>query len=285
VSARVAAGDGPPLKFFTDGRNPLRAIVAAYSLLLNGYAPSSVLLYGEHQWNPASAALLRAAFPFAEEVPTERVLATALSLGGPGLVAMARRHWYVMKTCVAMLDGPEEFGLIDDDLFVLGPVDDALEAFRTHDLVYTPDTDHTRDYHRTWATALHEVAPSHAGDFNAGLYWCRRVEDRRRLGTLMARVRAVGCDPWLWEQGFIATVYTRRPVYALPTQRYLFPLFDGLPGGSVGYDYGGNPCDLASVHYGGIPDKPTDDLMRYVGAELLARRAARPVDLGLALAG
>lgn len=285
VSERVAGGDGPPLKFYTDGRNPLRAIVALYSLVLNGYAPSSVLLYGEYQWSPASAALLRAAFPFAEEVPTERVLAATLALGGPGLATMARRYWYVMKACVAMLDGPDEFCLIDDDLFVLGPVDDALEAFRTHDLVYTPDTDHTAEYHRTWGGAVREVAPSAAGNFNAGLYWCRRVEERRRLGALMARVRSAGCHPWVWEQGFIATAYTRRPVYALPSQRYLFPLFDGLPGGPLGYDYGGNPCDLASVHYGGIPDKPTDDAMRYVGPELLARRAARPVELALALAG
>ncbi|HKP76732.1 MAG TPA: hypothetical protein VJT67_14475, partial [Longimicrobiaceae bacterium] len=270
VSARVDRGDGPPLKFYTNARHPLRAIVSLYSLVLNGYAPSQVLVYGSHQWSPEAGALLRAAFPFAQEVQTERVLSAALSMGGPGLATAARRYWYVMKACVAMLDGPDEFAVLDDDLFVLGPVDDALEAFRTHDLVYTPDTDHAREYHRAWGAATHELTPSHAANFNAGLYWCRRAEDRRRLGQMMARVRAVGCDPWVWEQGFIATIYTRRPVFALPTQRYLFPLFDGLPGGALGYDYAGNPCGLASVHYGGIPDKPTDDTMRYVGPELLA---------------
>lgn len=285
VRERIRGGQGPPLKFFTDGRNPLRAVVAAYSLVLNGYAPSRLLLYGAHQWSAESARILRAALPFAEEVETARVLATARALGGPGLAEMARRSWFVMKTCVALLDGPEEFALVDDDLFVLGPVDDALEAFHEHDLVFTPDCDHARDYHRAWGGVFRQSRPSPAGCFNAGLYWCRRADDPRRLATRMAQVRADRCSPWLWEQGFIAAAYADRPLHELPTQRYFYPLFDGLPGGALGYDYAGNPCGFASLHFGGLPDKPDDTAMRYLGPQLLGRRAARAADPGLALAG
>jgi len=63
-----------------------------------------------------------------------------------------------MKACVGLLDGPEEFGLVDDDLFVLDPVDDALEAFGRHDLVFIPDCDHAREYHRTWGAVFRQSA-------------------------------------------------------------------------------------------------------------------------------
>ncbi|MFL5386629.1 MAG: hypothetical protein ACJ8GN_29365 [Longimicrobiaceae bacterium] len=285
VRERVRTGGGPPLKLYTDGRNPLRAVVAVYSLVLNGYAPSSILLYGSHQWSAAAAQAFRAALPFAEVVETARVLGAARALGGHGLAEMARRYWFVMKACVGLLDGPEEFGLVDDDLFVLDPVDDALEAFRRHDLVFIPDCDHAREYHRTWGAVFRQGAPSPAGRFNAGLYWCRLADDRRRLAARMAQVRADRCLPWLWEQGFIAAAYAQRPLHELPTQRYFYPLFDGLPGGALGYDWAGNPCGFASLHFGGLPDKPDDTAMRYIGPQLLARRAARPADARLALAG
>jgi hypothetical protein len=285
VGERVRAGGGPPLKLYTDGRNPLRAVVAAYSVVLNGYAPSAVLLYGSHQWSPAAAQLFHAALPFAEVVETARVLSAARSLGGQTLAEMARRYWFVMKACVALLDGPWEFGLVDDDLFVLDPVDDALEAFRAHDLVFIPDCDHAREYHRAWGNVFRQHSPSPASRFNAGLYWCRRTDDPRRLAARMAQVRPDRCAPWVWEQGFIATAYAHSPLHELPTQRYFYPLFDGLPGGTLGYDYAGNPCGFASLHFGGLPDKPGDDAMRYLGPQLLGRRAARAAEPGLALAG
>lgn len=285
VAARVAAGDGPPLKLFTDGRNPLRAVVSAYSVVLNGYAPSAVLLYGTHQWSPAADRLLRDAFPFAEMVESERLAAGVRALGGSRLAAVAGQSWYVMKTCAALLHGPAEFALVDDDLFVLDAVDDALEAFRAHDLVYIPDYDHGREYHAAWGKALREEAPSPAGRFNAGLYWCRRVEDPAVLAERMLLLPAERCPPWLWDQGFIATSYARRPLHALPTQRYFYPFFEGLPGGILGYDYAANPCGFASVHFGGLKEKPDDHAMRWLGPQLLSRRAARAADEALALAG
>lgn len=285
VRDRVLRGDGPPLKFYTDGRNPLRAAVAVYSLVLNGFAPSEVLLYGSEQWKPGAAAFLQAALPFAEVVSPTRVMNTVRTLGGPGLAELARRHWFVMKTCVALLDGPAEFCLLDDDLFVLDRVDEAIEAFRTHDLVYTPDSEHAEEYRLKWGAALREPAPSPAGRFNAGLYWCRLAHPRPLLAQMMRRVRPGFHEPYMWEQGFIATVYARRPTHALASQRYLFPLFDGLPGGTLGYDYAGNPCELASVHFGGLGDKPLDDAMLYLAPQILARRAAPAVDEALPLAG
>lgn len=285
VRDRVLRGNGPPLKFYTDGRNPLRAAVAVYSLVLNGFAPSSVLLYGSNQWKPAAVALLQAALPFAEVVSPTRVVNSLRTLGGPGLAELAQRHWFVMKACVALLDGPTEFCLLDDDFFVLDRVDEALDAFRTHDLVYAPDAEHGAEYLLKWGAALRERKPSPAGRFNAGLYWCRLAHDRKQLAMMMRRVRPGSHEPYMWEQGFIATVYAHRPTLALASERYLFPLFDGLPGGTLGYDYAGNPCGLTSVHFGGLGDKPRDDAMLYLAPQILARRTARPVDEALPLAG
>ena len=287
VGARLG-GKAPPLKVFTDGRHPLRAVVAAYSLVLNGYAPRSIHLYGEHQWSPAAARLFAEALPWAEVVPTARVLGTARQLSGVTLESMARRRWFVMKACIALLDDPAEFCLLDDDLFVLDPVDDALEAFRTHDLVYAPDWNHAAAYHRAWSQAFVLKRPPPTGNFNAGLYWARPADERRRLAERMARVHADGCEPFVWEQGFIAAAYAERPAHALSTQRYFFPLFDGMPGGALGYDWAGNPCGFASVHFGGLPGKPDDATMRWIGPAMLERRAAahaRSGEAALALAG
>lgn len=285
AARRRVGGDGPPLKLYTSGQSPLRAVVAAYSLVLNGYAPSRILLYGQNQWSPAVAGFFAQALPFAEVVDTARVLDRARALGGSALADMARRHWFVMKACVALLDEPGEFCLVDDDLFVLGPVDDALEAFRTHDLVYTPDCDHGAEYHRAWGAVFRTRGPSPAADFNAGLYWARPVDEPRRLATQMTQVRADRCTPWTWEQGFIATAYARRPVHGLPTSRYFYPLFDGMPGGPLGYDWAANPCGFASVHFGGLREKPGDALTRWIAPALLARRAARGAEAPLARAG
>jgi hypothetical protein len=48
VLRRLSRPEGPPLKVFTSGEAPARAVVAVYSLILNGYAPTEVILFGEH---------------------------------------------------------------------------------------------------------------------------------------------------------------------------------------------------------------------------------------------
>jgi hypothetical protein len=163
-----------------------------------------------------------------------------------------------MKACIALLYPPKEFCVLDDDLFVIDSVADALEHFR-------------------------HAMPT--GTFNAGLYWCRQVHDSRRIAGDMLRSRPAAWMPFLWEQGFIASTYARSSVVSLPSQRYLFPVFDGLPGGMLGYDYANNPCGLASVHFGGLGDKPSDAIMAYLAPEILGRNSppwtASAVDVAL----
>ena len=149
---------------------------------------------------------------------------------------------------------------MDDDVVILDGLDDALDAFTHNDIVFTPDQDLGGAYTSTWAHRRdpNQPWPLPTARFNAGLYWLRPVHDRRQLAAqmLVARPRpenAVG-----WEQGFIALAYARQRVLQLPNQRYLFPIFDGLPGGLLGYDYFGNPCGFASVHFGGLAEKPSD---------------------------
>jgi hypothetical protein len=149
---------------------------------------------------------------------------------------------------------------MDDDVFILDNLEQALDAFRTHDLVFTPDQDLRHGYARTWPGLIKNPAELGTNRFNAGLYWVRNNFDKHWLTEQMLKVAPDPNVPFLWEQGFIAAVYSRRPTLELPRQRYLFPLFEGLPGGMAGYDYAGNPCGFASIHYGGLAEKPSDGL-------------------------
>jgi hypothetical protein len=268
---RCRTPEGPPLKVFTDGRTPVRAAAAIHSLILNGYAPSQVLLYGDSQWSSAARDTFSRALPFAQVVPTGDVVSRIRAAGGPQLADWARRYWWVMKTCIALIEPPAEFCMLDDDLFVLDSVSDALAAFHTHDLVFAPDADHGSHYAATWARVLGISGPITSGTFNAGLYWCRQRGDARQIAANMLRVSPTGRPNFYWEQGFIAAVYARRPHLALPTPRYFYPLFDGLPGGILGYDFRRNPCGFASMHFGGLGVKPTDDIMGLLLPDLLWR--------------
>ena len=89
VQERLRHPAGPPLKMFTHGQAPLRAVAALYGMILRGYAPRSVHVLGEHQWSPRARRLLEAALPFAEIVPTADVLGRAAALGGQATHATA----------------------------------------------------------------------------------------------------------------------------------------------------------------------------------------------------
>jgi hypothetical protein len=110
---------------------------------------ASVIIYGEHQWPEQSRRLFEALLPFAEIVPTALLLERIEELGGPKLTKMSR-HWFVMKACVCLFFEPEEFCFMDDDVFILAPIREALRMFEHHDLVYVPDADHTADYLKLW---------------------------------------------------------------------------------------------------------------------------------------
>ena len=271
VRERLRHPTGPALKMFTQGTSPFRALVSLYSMILNGYSPSSILVFGEHQWDEPARDLFARIAPFAEIVPTEQLLDRVGAVGGPQLVDMARRHWFVMKSFTTLLYPPEESCFLDDDVFVLDDVEDALQAFRSCDLVFAPDLDLGQEYVLTWPWIplgpvykrrrwVPRKAPRSipTGGFNAGLYWIRVVVNPRAVADYALQSVPETVYPWHWEQGLIAVLYADRNVRQLPHQRYLFAHLDGLPGGTLGYDYAGNPSDFASIHFGSAYPKPSD---------------------------
>ncbi len=276
AQARLAAPSGPPLKLYVGDAAPVRAAVAVYSMILNGYSPAEVVVFGDYQWSATTRQLLAELLPFARVVPTEQVLARVGTLGQPGLADLALRHWSAMKLAVALLCPPHSFCLMDDDIFILEPVQDALDAFARHSLVFAPDADYTAAYTAIWAGP---GVPC-LGRLNTGLLWMRNTHDPSAIAAAMMRVPIQRVAHWQWEQGFVATRYGGEPAYELPTQRYFYPYFDGLPGGVRGYDYGANPCGFASIHFGGLAVKPSDADTLALAPAILGRRLSPGLLLG-----
>ena len=267
VQQRLREPNGPALKLFTHGGTPFRAVIALYSMILNGYSPAQVLIFGEYQWSEQSRKLFAELLPFAHIVPTWDVLAKVQAVGGAQLEHFARRYWYVMKACIALFYPPEEFCLIDDDLFILDRIDDALIAFREHNLVFAADVNYGEAYLNTWGREG-RPQPLSSGRLNAGLYWLRNTHDPRQIAAAMLGMR----EPlWFWEQGFLAIEFAHESLVQLPSQRYFYPYCDGLPGGIVGYDYACNPCGFASVHFGGLAEKPSDSVSLLLAPNILGR--------------
>jgi hypothetical protein len=271
VRRRLRAPNGPPLKAYFGGQTPVRTALALYSMVLNGYRPSRVLVFGDYQWDGPARGMFADLLPFAEVVPTAAVLERVQALGGPTLAELALRHWGVMKTCVGLLVPPDEYCLIDDDVFILDRVSDALDAFGRSDLVFAPDADYGRAYARIWGW-LHGVRePMATGTLNTGLYWLRNTRDPGGLAADLLRVPPDAAPAWQWEQGFLATQFAHARVTPLPGQRYFYPCIDGLPGGMLGYDYAGNPCGFVSVHFGGLAEKPSDAVAQILAPQVLGR--------------
>ena len=272
VCRKLSEPEGPPLKIFCQGRQPLRAILAIYSLILNGYAPSQVLVFGEHQWSAETRSRFRQALPFARIVPTCEVLTTVERYGGPELVEMAKRHWFVMKSCVSLLCDPKEFCLMDDDMVVLGPVSDGLAAFGESEMVFAPDIDHEALYVSIWGDVFGCPALPETAAMNTGFYWLRnRFDPRQVAGLMLAGARQTSAQ-WAWEQGLFAHLFHGHPTTRLPSQRYFYPFIDGLPGGIEGYDYASNPCGFATLHFGGPVNKPDDAALLPLLPQILSRQ-------------
>src|SRR5205823_8453930 len=173
--------------------------------------------------------------------------------------------------CASLLYPPEECCVMDDDVLILDRLDDALSAFQEHTLVYEPDLDQSAAYRATWGGADLQGQPLPTARFSAGLYWIRNSKDPSWLAT-----QAVGVEPnpkeaVCWEQGFIATIYADEKSIELASQRYFYPVLDGLPGGVLGYDYRHNPCGFASIHFGGFVKKPSEGVMLHLVPHLLGR--------------
>jgi len=275
VRERLRHPNGPPLKMCLSGGEPVRTIVGLYSMILNGYSPSRVILFGEHQWNQRSRELFATAFPFAEFVSTERLLEDAGDIGGSRLIEMAQQYWWVFKSLMQSFWPPEESCAMDDDVFILDRVDDALEAFEQCDLVYTPDMyNWSHVYLETWGALIDgglETLPT-TGMVNTGLFWMRQFADRRKIANYVLNSEPGATNFMVYDQGLVATLYARRSAHQLSTQRYFFPLCDGLPGGLPGYDYAGNPCGFASVHFAGLLEKPSEPLTLWLAPQILGRK-------------
>jgi len=243
-------------------------------MILNGYRPSDVLIFGEYQWSENSRQLFAQFFPFAKIISTEDILGRLQAVGGSKLAELARYHWLVMKTCTGVLYPPKDYCFMDDDVFILDSVDDALAVFQTHNLVFAPDGDYSQDYLAAWGWPQNSRESLDTGRLNAGLYWLRNSHDLRHLAAAMFRVSPRREPTWQWEQSFLAVQYVNEPFVQLPTRRYFYPYFDGLPGGMIGYDYASNPCGFASIHYGGLVEKPSDIVSLMLAADILKRHAS-----------
>jgi hypothetical protein len=272
VQDRLKTPNGPVLKMHTHGAAPIRALVGLYSMVLNGYAPDGMQIFGAHQWDQRARDLFAELAPFAEVVLIERFLDNLQTSGGPRLAAIAQRHWFVMKALATLLYPPLVSCLMDDDVFILDCVDDALAAFQSCDLVFAPDVDWSAAYRDAWPWIDPGPLPLATGTFNAALYWIRSVVDLNEIARHALRSDPAAVEwAFYWEQGLIAMLYAQRNTRRLPSQRYLYPAFDGLPAGTLGYDYEGNPCGFASIHFGAHFPKPSDAEALQLAPKLLAR--------------
>lgn len=267
VRDRLADPDGPALKTYLQGTSPARTVVALYSLLLNGFSPAEVVLYGEDQWPAGTRDLFAELLPFARVVPTGDVLDGLADQGWQQLARWAERHWFVMKAVVALLHGPEQFAMMDDDVFVLGPMADAVRLAQHHDLVYCADFNHSDWYASAWMTPSWATPPTR---LNAGLYLARGVRPRVTLARHMLVCDPDRVPPYIWEQGFLTWAYADEARTVMLDERaYFYPLLDGLPGGFAGYDYAANPCGFTSIHFGGSYNKPDDPLSLLLAGDVL----------------
>jgi len=269
VERALRKPNGPVLKTYFAASHPVRAALSIHSVILNGYRPAAVQIYGDYQWDAARRRAVEALLPFAEIIPTPRMLETLQGIDAR-LAPVARSVWSAMKLCASLFHPPYEFCFVDDDAFVLDRMDDALELFRTHDLVHQTDWDHGEAYRRVWRVAK----PLATGVVNTGVCFVRNRHDRKEQAARLVRNPPNGHPAWLWEQGFVAAEFADAKTAALPTNRYFYPMFDGLPGGLAGYDWAANPCGFATIHFGGMRTKPTENESRALVRDILSRKCA-----------
>jgi hypothetical protein len=273
VEKALTRPNGPSLKVYTHGADPVRCALSTYSMVLNGYRPSNIQIFGEYQWSDSSRDVLSALLPFADIVDTARVDRTLAAIN-PGLARLARSSWAAMKLCIGVFMPPYEFCYLDDDIFVLDRIDDALRLHDDHALVYAPDLDRSRRYRDIWCP--YDAEKPLVGQVNGGFYLMKNHGDLKRQSESVLQVPMGGAHPtWMWEQGFYAWEFADQKTAMLPTQRYFYPVFDGLPGGLLGYDWARNPCGFACVHFGGPKPKPGDDHAGSLVHEILGRHCAR----------
>lgn len=271
VLARLRLPDGPPLKVFTDARDPMRTVISIYSMILNGYSPSQILLYGGYQWKPFVKTLLAQFLPFAVPIPLSGIHDQVARAASSSLVDVAKDHWYVMKTCVSLLCEPSEFCMMDDDLFVLESVSGAQALSRVREFVFVPENDNADLYRSIWGEEFEGRSMPNTARVNTALFWLNMRKDRTEVAARMVRGLNKLEHKWAWEQGFYAHLFAGDDVQELPPASWWYPFFGGLPGGMMGYDYANNPCRFTMVHFGGDVDKPSDGEALQLMHQILGR--------------
>ena len=271
INEALTRPNGPTLKVYTSAASPLRSALSIYSMILNGYRPAGIQVFGDYQWTPWQKEAMETLLPFADIVSVERVESTLHALDAR-LVPLARRLWSAMKTCIGLFFPPTAYCFLDDDIFVLDRIDDALALYKDNDLIYGPDQNCDERYRAAWCPD--RMKPLPAGDINTGFYLVNNKGDAKAQAERLLRVPPDGHPDWLWEQGFFATEFADARTKALSSQRYFYPVFDGLPGGLFGYDWSLNPCEFASVHFGGPKPKPNDFEVGALLHDILGRRRA-----------
>ncbi len=101
VREALTRPNGPTLKIYTGGVQPVRSVLSVYSMVLNGYRPAGIQVYGEYQWTPRARHVFTTLLPFADIVETAHVEDTLETIN-PALVPMARSTWNVMKVCIGL---------------------------------------------------------------------------------------------------------------------------------------------------------------------------------------
>src|ERR1044071_5970833 len=154
--------------------------------------------------------MLTALLWFADIVDNARV-ERALEELNPALGPLARSTWAAMKICVGLFVPPYQYCLVDDDIFVLDRIDDALRWHEEHALVYAADIDYSRRYRNIWCAD--DPDRPLLGTINTGFYLIRSSVDRRSQSErLLATPLPLERHPaWMWEQGFFAWEFARMP--------------------------------------------------------------------------
>jgi len=271
VQARLREPTGPPLKIFTDARDPIRTVISIYSMIVNGYSPSKVYIYGDYQWTPFAQSVLAPFLPFATVVPLTKIRDQISQVSPSRLADGAQDHWFVMKSCVSLLCDPLDFCMMDDDLFILKPIAGPQALSQKHDFVFVPENGNAMLYRSIWSDVFPDVPLTQTARLNTALYWLHMRKDRKVAADLMLRGLGKLEAKWAWEQGFYAHLFANDPILELPSELYWYPFFCGLPGGMLGYDYANNPCGFTMVHFGGDVPKPTDNEALQLMPQILGR--------------
>jgi hypothetical protein len=272
VEEALTRPEGPALKVFSKGVDPIRCVLSIYSLVLNGYRPAGVHLFGDYQWSRRSRRIFESLLPFADIVSLDRV-ERRLDEINLGLAPLAREVWGAMKVCIGLFCPPQRYCVIDDDVFVLDRIDDALRLFDVHAMVYAPDGDDVDGYRALGYPQRPGVPePRLLRNMGTGFYLLDNRGDLRAQSERLLATPVDGHPSRFWEHGFFAWEFGNESAAVLPSQRYFVPCIDGLPGGFHGYDWRRNPCEFACVHFRGEAPKPGDEEAAAVFHDVLRPR-------------